>query len=290
MSSLLNNTYLSSINIDLISTDADTHYSDTHKLWFLNDRIIIPENTHILMGVQSFNMPYSFYMFRAGINDTFSITTDDGIEQTTQEITIDVGNYTSTQLINHMNTKFTAVKAGLGLTTLTMNVNSTTNTFFISALPLMQSITISNIKCYKELGFADENDYVFNNVSTLTFPKMYNLAGDPSLYIRLHQNPLHNINSKHVNGLLCNIPVKAMYRSYIFYEPVEIQYFKVRKSLLSVELSILDENLNDIAELNTASNWRITLTIHFSYDKPRYHPFIPRNQLTNDDEEKNEKE
>ena len=60
----LNTTYKRSVNIDLISSDADETQSDTHKVFFLNEEIQVPKNCHALIGLTSFNMIYSFYQFR----------------------------------------------------------------------------------------------------------------------------------------------------------------------------------------------------------------------------------
>jgi hypothetical protein len=39
-----NEHYMSSVNIDLISNDANHSYSDTHKLWILEDKVSPPPN------------------------------------------------------------------------------------------------------------------------------------------------------------------------------------------------------------------------------------------------------
>jgi hypothetical protein len=94
----LNTTYLRSINIDLISSDANTSLSDTHKIFYLDQEIQVPQNTHALIALTSFNMIYSFYQFRENINDRFTLT----INGYSQVIVIDEGNYSITELISFL--------------------------------------------------------------------------------------------------------------------------------------------------------------------------------------------
>ena len=134
-SSLLNNTFLSSINIDLISNDADVSISDTHKVWYLNKSIIYPEHTHALIALSSFNCSYSFYTFRNGINNSFDIQTYDGVSYNSATITITEGNYSISELTSHINSLLTAERLALGLTTLSITTNYSTNKISITALP-----------------------------------------------------------------------------------------------------------------------------------------------------------
>lgn len=256
-----NNHFMSSVNIDLISNDATHSYSDTHKLWILDDKVIPPEGSHLIVGVQSFVMPYTFYNIRSGINDSFLITTDTD----SYSVVFTPGNYTNYELMSYLNTLFTSIRATLGLTTLSINLNQSTNKFFLNVLPA-SNVVISNVLCYKELGFESPTvGFSWSNATTCAFPYCYNLAGDTSLYVRL-KNKIHNINSKRVSGIVANIPVTQMPNQFIFYNPTEIQYFKTSSNMSSIEISILDDQMNDIGTLNTSTPWRITLTCHFSYN------------------------
>jgi hypothetical protein len=259
---LSNNHYMSSVNIDLISNDAVHSFSDTHKLFILNEQMTLPDNTHFVCGVQSFVCPYTFYNIRTGINDTFTITTPSD----SYLVTIDAGTYANTEMLSYLNTVFTTAKVALGLTTLSMNLDQNTNKFYLSVLPA-SNVTISSPTCYKELGFQSPTvGYSWTSATRCDFPYVYNMAGDTSLYIRLHHKGIKNVNSKNIHGILCNIPVGQMSGDFIFYNPTEIQYFKTTSNMTNIELSILDDQMNDIGTLNTSTPWRITLTLHYSYN------------------------
>lgn len=258
----LNNAhFMSSVNIDLISNDAAHSYSDTHKLWILDDKIAPPEGSHLIIGVQSFVMPYTFYNFRPGINDSFIITTDTA----SHTVVFPPGNYSNFEIMTYLNTLFTSIRGSLGLTTLSINLNQSTSKFFLNVQPA-SDIVISSVLCYKELGFESSGvGFSWTSATTCTFPYVYNLSGDTSLYIRL-KNKIHNINSKRVSGIVANVPVWQTPNQFIYYNPTEIQYFKTTSNMSSIEISILDDQMNDIGTLNTSTPWRITLTCHFSYD------------------------
>lgn len=267
-SSLLNNTYLSSINIHLISNQANISISDTHKIFYLNKPIQYPPHTHALISLSSFNMPYTFYQFRPGVNNTFDIqTTDLSGNVNTETITIDEGNYSISELASHINSSLTAVRLSLGLTTLSMTVNYTNNKIFFTALPLMASVEFQNILCWEQLGFANANTVAYTLQTNLQVPYIFNLAGDASLFLRVHNLGINNLNSNNLDGILCNIPNEYTYLNYIYYKPSEIQFFKTTSLLNVIEISVLDQNMIDIGSLNLNSGFRLTLTVHFSYNK-----------------------
>jgi hypothetical protein len=67
---------------------------------------------------------------------------------------------------------------------------------------------------------------------------------------------------------------------FIFYNPTEIQYFKTTSNMTNIELSILDDQMNDIGTLNTSTPWRITLTLHYSYNHEKI--YSQPNLITNE--------
>jgi len=290
-STLLNYTYLSSVNIHLISKDAKIHLSDTHKIFFLPEKIVPPVNTHLLIGLSDFNMPYSFYNFRSGINNTFDIETYDGSTTLTETITISEGNYSDVQLVSQINTQLTAAKTSLGLTVLKVQANYTTNKLYFTISPSMTTVKFKNISCWKELGFADENDYGYTTETVLNLPYMYNLKGDSSLYVRLKGKGIKNLNSKNIDGILCNIPCDKLPLEYIYYYPHDIQYFKSTVNHLNeLDIEILDENMNAIDNLNGKAGFRLTLSVHFSYNKDKIFAVVDKKEPEKKDknDEKNE--
>lgn len=264
MSNFSNNShYLSSVNIDLISSDANHSFSDCNKLWLLEDKIVPPDDTHLIIGVQSFVMPYSFWNFRDGVNNSFTITTD----TSSYVIVIAPGNYADFELMSYLNIIFTSMRAAIGLSTLSIYLDQATGKFFLNVLPA-SNVTISDVSCFKEIGFYSSTvGYSWSNATTCNFPYRSNLAGDTSLYIRLKHKGIKNINSKRVTGIIANIPIRDMPNQFIYYNPTEIQYFKTTSDMSSIEISILDDQMNEIGDLNSSTSWRITLSCHFSFDK-----------------------
>ena len=267
-SHLLNNTFMRSVNIDLDGRDASVHKSDTHKIFYLNEQIRYPKNTHALIAVSSFSMPYTFYMFRTGINNTFDIETYDGVTTNTETITIPIGNYTIDELISQLNTLLTSAKVNLGLSTLNCIADYNTNKITFTALPLMNTVTFKNITCWKELGFESSSDKVYTSLSSLQLPYIFNLAGDANIYIRLSGLGIQNLNSKNnMAGIVCCVQNTFMPLEYIYYRANELSFFKTNDLLNNIEVQILDSEFNDIGTLNTGISFSLTLTIHFSYNR-----------------------
>lgn len=256
------NTYLSSINIDLHSDDADISVNDGRKIFNLKERVRVPVGTHALIGVSSFHCIYGFYQFRAGINDTFDIT----IDGQTETITIPEGNYVASSLISILNTALTTANLTFGLTTLTVAMNYTINKLYFTTSP-SKAVDFTNVLCWSELGFVSEDGASYGSAQTHYVPNLINLAGDPSIYIRIQNQTIQNVNSKQISGVVANIPVGVPFGYYIFYAPSDIQYFRTTLDLQKFDISILDQRMNEISVFNTNAPWRITLSVHFSYDK-----------------------
>ena len=110
-----------------------------------------PPNSHFVIGLTAFNMPFTFYQIRENINDRFTITTFDGTTTLTETIIIPTGNYSMTTLGQQLNTLFTGIKSNLGLTTMGINKDKASSKYYMTCLPLMNTITFSDILCYKEI-------------------------------------------------------------------------------------------------------------------------------------------
>ena len=211
-------------------------------------------------------MPYSFYLIRAGINDSFKISTyylSTWVEKT---ITLPEGNYGIGELIPAINTILTTESVDLR-TLFTLTMNCTTSKFYLTASVQIDSVIISNVLCYKILGFDNyTSTYTYNNLSTLNFPNCADFSGNSCLYVAIKNRNIQNVNSSHVDGVLQQINIECLPLEYIIYKPVEIQYFETSSEHVNhFDVSILDENFEEI-ELN-GGIFRITFTIHFNYNK-----------------------
>jgi len=252
-------------NIILNAEDSVESLNDTHKHFHI-DGSGLGNEMRLLIGVQSFNMPYSFHTF-ASSNNSFVITTFDGTNEYSETITIDTDStYTISELMMIINTKFTTIKLSLGLTSLSITYDSNRNKCYINCAPIME-LTISEILCYKQLGFNDTGDYVFTDAGTKNyFPKCPDLSGPSSIYIRLHDKKIRSYTSKRngkgVDGIICNVPCTVWNTQIIYYHVEHPQYHYAYGDLAKIEISILDNNLLPIETLDIpTSSFHLTLSI-----------------------------
>jgi len=253
-------------NIILNAEDSVESINDTHK-HFLIDGSSLDNQMKLLIGVQSFNMPYTFHTFSSS-NNTFVIKTFDGTTTYSQTITIDTDStYTISELMMILNTKFTTIKSLLGLTSLSITYDSNRNKCYINCAPTMETLTISEILCYKQLGFSDTDDYVFTDAGTKNyFPKCPDLSGPSAIYVRLHNKKIRSYTSKRdgngVDGIICNIPCTVWNTQIIYYHVEHPQYHYAFGDLSKIEISILDNHLKPIESLEIpTSSFHLTLSI-----------------------------
>lgn len=268
--SLYRNGYRSSVNIDLSSRDADISLSDTHKIFYLKDNIKVPDNHHVLLGLQNFALPFSWYVFRESKNEmTFKFYfTDD----TTSEITImvDDGNYTSTELKRYINGKISGQLSSLGFTSLQVLEDLKRNKFYMSGVPVSKTLDkiTCTTNCYKKIGFSDyevEEELILSD-SKYYFPKCYFLCGTSVVYVKL-KHKMENVNSNYKSGIIATVYNEYVPGDIIYYKPTEIQYFKYNLDDLSIDVDFLNEDYESIDTLNSAIPYHLTLTIHFAENK-----------------------
>jgi hypothetical protein len=257
MTQLQNNTNLSSINIHLNSAFATESFATNHKKFQLPRIINAPERSHVLIGLSDFNMPYSFFLFQDGKNNTFTIETNSG----TSNIIIPEGNYADTKFIRVLNAILALEKDTLGCLIKSFIDFTVNKIYFVS--DILKTITFKNITCFKILGFNNETT-VFN-ATNFYCPNCYQFEGNSNIYFRLVNSGLGNINSKNIEGIMESIEASVYPSEIIFYKPNEVNYYKIADNLANVEVQILDE---DYANINlNGSSFKFTLTVHFARDK-----------------------
>jgi hypothetical protein len=285
--SLLNDHYLSAINLFFASDDATVSKSSSNKIFYLKKALNIPKGSHMMLALNSFNAPYTFYQIQEGVNDSFKITTLDGATQTEVEktITIPEGNYVITEIIPVINSLFASYSVELG-SLFALTANYTTNKFYITSSVVMNQVTISDILCYKSLGANKNESLVYNNLATMYFPNIFDFSGSSCLYIGIKHRNIQNQNTANVDGILQKINIEVLPMEYIFFKPIELQYFQTSAEHINqFDIAIYDENFNDI-EFN-GGVWRIGFTIHYNYNKEvRIHP--SQLLLNNEEDENNE--
>jgi hypothetical protein len=281
----MNNTYLRSFNVDLISSQATTSYSDTHKSFDLKNSIVVPENMHMIIGLTQFNMPYSYYDIRE-TNASFDVIVDVSGVPVSQNITVPYGNYKSASAFaTALNVLFATYASYLGVF-ITCIADQTKSKFLFTTNITCNSITFQNILPYRQMGFDSEEVFLVESLSTFYATNQYDFSGSPCLYIRLVHKGLHNLNSaNNYNGILTCVQMPVYPNEIIFYQNSQPQFFRTdMNNLHNLEVQILDENFESIPELNGAV-WRMTLTFDYHYN----HEVILSNNNTNKNEEnKNE--
>jgi hypothetical protein len=224
--------------IILNAEDAVESLNDTHKRFNIISSDL-DHAKHRLIGVQSFNMPYSFHTFSSS-NNTFDIKTYNGVDEYTQTLTIDTDTtYTISELMSVINSKFSLIKSSLGLTSLSITYNTNRNKCYVNCSPVMETLTFSNISCYKQMGFVNSDDYVFNNALTQNyFPYCPDLSGPSSIYIRLHNKKIRTYTSKPdgkgVDGIICNIPCMVWNTQIIYYHTDNPQFHYSSSEVMNV--------------------------------------------------------
>jgi hypothetical protein len=280
--------HLPTINVFLSSDKADHSISSSRKFFQLKSLIDVPSNTNLMISLTSFNCPYSWYLIREGVNDTFKISTFDGATLTEAEqiITIPQGNYTITEFIPIINSLFTSYSVELG-SLFALVANYTTNKFYLTSSVALDQVVISDVSCFKILGINNGETLTFNNLNTLQFPNIFDFSGTSCLYVILKNRNINNMTCNHTDGVLQRINIECLPMEYIYFKPIEYQYFITTSEHPNYfDVSIVDEEYNQL-DFN-GGVFRLTFTLQFQYHK------VINTQNFNEppkieDDEKNEK-
>jgi len=254
--------HIPSVNVFLSSDKADYSLSSSRKVFQLKSLIDVPTNSNLLISLTSFNCPYTWYLVREGVNDSFKITTYDGVSTVEKTITIPYGSLFA------------------------LTANYTTNKFYLTSTVAMNTVTISDVLCFKILGFDEGDTCVYNNLNTLLFKNVFDFSGTSCLYVILKNRNINNMTCSHTDGILQRINIECLPMEYIYFKPVELQYFLTYSEHPNYfDVAVVDEDYKEI-ELNGAV-FRLTFTLQF-----QYHKVINTSNINEppkiEDEEKNE--
>mmetsp|Transcript_10369 Transcript_10369/g.13536 ORF Transcript_10369/g.13536 Transcript_10369/m.13536 type:complete len:277 (+) Transcript_10369:253-1083(+) len=257
--------HLPSVNVFLSSDKADHSISSSRKFFQLKTLIDVPSNTNLMISLTSFNCPYSWYLIREGVNDSFKIITFDGATQTEVEKTITIPQGSLFALV----------------------ANYTTNKFYLTSSVAVDQVTITDVTCFKILGINNGETLIFNSLSTLQFPNIFDFSGSSCLYVILKNRNINNMTCNHTDGVLQRINIECLPMEYIYFKPIEYQYFITHSEHPNYfDVSIVDEEYNQI-DFN-GGVFRLTFTLQF-----QYHKVIITQNFNEppkiEDEEKNEK-
>lgn len=251
--------YLGAFNVDLVSNQASVSASDTHKTWNLKSSQAVPLGYHLMIGIETFNMPYSYYDIREN-NNTFTVT----VGAVTEQVVIPYGNYSSAnQFATALNVQFSILTASLGLVIVVTADNVKKKFLFTPSIAT--TITFSNILPYRQFGFDLNEEFVFSGASYAT--NGWDFSGSPNLYVRMINKGIQNLNSKNnFTGIMTSIEIDGYPNDLILYKNTQPQLFKTAmKNVNTIEIELLDENMESIPSLN-GGVWRIGLVFMYQKD------------------------
>jgi len=298
----MSNSYKSKV-IHLRSKDGTAQRVSPHDKtnWkiTLNEPIIPDMEEHLVVSVNSAQIPFSFFTINANskvvrldCKDVFS-----GVYQGYVSINLIEGNYNANELLTELKTQLATYAGGTfvngDLDWSNSSYNSKTNKFSLSVIPSAQGIAGGNVgdntrrvsqyridwayanACWKGSGFNntdvvesnDDDDNATNK--TTTSNTSVNVAGEEAVYIRAQGlSSVNSYESRH-NGhsdILCKLPNQVGFYGVIHYEATAQSF----KSTLGNGVPIYEFHIrltdSDGSDVDTnGMDWELTLlveTIH----------------------------
>lgn len=258
----LNDTHLGSLAVYLQSRNASTSLGSASKLFYLNQLIIPPPDTSILVGLISAEIPYTFYNVNSNNNTMTIQEITPGLESSTTltaNIVLPQQNYDTDEMIATMKELLLAASPPLSFTE--FSFDNDTNKFTLrhtgNGTVKITASTMKNI-----MGFTDSQHNIA--AQSITADHCVNLAGTSSVYVNLPNIGLSNLDSRgDLNGVVAKLNVNCNPGEYIFYQQTETQYYLISNSQLQFfQLSLTDDD-NNLLEMN-GGDFSVTLSIHFS--------------------------
>ena len=240
----LNDSHMPSQAIFIDSNDATLSISDAEKIFYLNSPVIAPPGIRILLGLTNLTIPNTIYNFNSSNNQ---ITFTQG---TTQVVTIAVGNYSASSLVEALNTAITL--------NITVSFDEDQADFSFTG---GSAFTIDSATMQRQLGLGDQLPTA--SATTYTSTQVCDFAGATQLYVRVRNVSLNNLDSRgKTSNIIASIVNNVNYADYIFYTPPEVLYFMINEQQLShIDIEITDQEGN-VIDLN-GSSFNMTLSVHF---------------------------
>ena len=255
----LGDSHLGSISVFLQSDKANESISDSHKIFLLNEIIETEPHLNLLIGLTSFEMPYSFYNINQ-YNYKFEITANSN----TISFNIKSQNYTADQLATELTSQLAvASRVTLLGQTISCSFDDQEKKFlFTSDSTTIQYTITSNTTMNKELGLILPKSSVLL-VGLLASDNIVNLSGTPSIYFRINNLGIRNRDSRgKSDGTIQKINVDCNFGEFIFYDSVESIYYPLtNRSITELDITLTDSNNNEL--LLNGAEFSATLTLHY---------------------------
>ena len=264
-----NNIAGESISIFLNSDEAELSITSSHKKFYLSELISVNPDTNILIGLTSFECPYSFYTIRQGINDQITLGFDTASYPSGEFRTsfIPEGNYDIDDFLIVLASLNCFIASGISIT-----FNNKTNKLTLTRAGAYNKIAFTiSTTCYTELGIPKNQlinlglTGVLNLTTPLTLGNTINLAGSSCIYVRINNLGIKNLNSRgDSDGIIGKVSCDVLPNEFIYFNPAEYFYYITNKSQIrELDIDILDDQ-NRRINLN-GGVYSLSLSLKFSY-------------------------
>lgn len=233
------------------ATVNNTNGQNSNVYFFLNAPISIPNDHDIVLRIDNFVLPISFFVIN---NQTNTLVVN------SISYTIPVGNYNAIDLKTEMD--------GL-LATITVGFDENNNKFtFTSANPFTLNSTST---CFRKIGFSENVNHVAVLVGldyVLTSDFVCNLAGTSLVYVDIPNLTTKNISSKNGGGytsIVKSVVVDVPYGAILTYTNNTTSAVVLKEKYISFfQIRLLDDQYQ-LLDLNN-QNFTLTLELFFYYN------------------------
>ena len=252
----LNDTHIGSVSIYLDSSKATVYQNgndNSNCIFYLDNIIQCPPDTHIMVGLTACQIPVAFYNIT---NNNNTLTIDGSINGETT-VTLPPQNYNTEDIVTAFNEAFAADGNDI-----TCSFNPSSLKFTFSSLT--QNIQLRNTTMNKELGIPPFT--ILPYTYSYTAPNICNLSGTQSIYVMLNNLSIQSLDSRaggDLNGVLSKVDVCCGFGDYIEFQQTENQFYLISdRSINHFNVSLTDDNL-ELLQMN-GIDWSISVTCHFS--------------------------
>ena len=255
----LNDTHIGSVSIYLDSSKADVYQNGesdkSNCIFYLENVIQCPPDTHILIGLTACQIPVSFYNITSN-NNQLSIN---GSVNGTTNITLTPKNYNTETLTTAINQKLT-----LDGNNIICSFDDDSFKFKFSSPT--QDISILSTTMNKELGIPNDSLPSIPTGLSYIAPNMVNLSGTQSIYVMINNLSIQSLDSRaggDLNGVISKVDVCCGFGDYIEFQQTENQFYLIAdRNITHFNVSLTDDNI-ELLQMN-GIDWSISLTCHFS--------------------------
>lgn len=233
------------------ATVNNTNGENSNVYFFLNAPISIPNDHDIVLRIDNFVLPISFFV----VNNETNVLVINGTPTS-----IPVGNYNANDLAIVINDLFP---------TITITFDSNNNKFtFTASFPFTLN---SNSTCFRKIGFSENVDHVAVLVGldyVLTSDFVCNLAGTSLVYIDIPNLTTKNISSRNGGGftsIVKSVVVDVPYGAILTYTNNTSSAVVLKEKYISFfQIRLLDDQYQPL-DLNN-QNFTLTLELFFYYN------------------------